>query len=288
MIGLLVLAVILLAGNVYFALRASSMEHDIAGLRATVKSEMGTLQAAVRSANAERDRAIAEIQRLLETTEAKSHQAAATAGANARQYTEQLAKRIAAQQSEQIENASQQLQQSSQSAHQQLSAQIGEMRQAANQTTEKVTGIASEVTSVKTVVASTKSEVDRILSDMRSVRGDLGVQSGLIATNSRELAALRALGEREYVEFQLLKTKSPQRIGDVAVQLKKLDSKRNRFTIDLIANDKKMEKKDRTINEPVQFYMATARLPHEIVVNEVQRDKIVGYISTPRLKEPRN
>jgi hypothetical protein len=86
----------------------------------------------------------------------------------------------------------------------------------------------------------------------------------------------------------LVKTKNPQRVGDVAIKLKKLDSRKNRFTIELIANDKKMEKKDRTINEPVQFYMAKTRLPHEIVVNEVQRDKIVGYLSMPKLKEARN
>jgi hypothetical protein len=287
-IVLAAVAAILLAGNIYFVAKTNGLEQDVASLRSTVKSEIVGMQETVRTANTERDRAIGEMQRMLETTEAKSQQAAVDARARAKQYADQLAKRIAAQQNEQIQSASQQLQQSSQTAHQQLIAQIGEVRQAATQTTAQVSGIASEVTTVKTAVASNKSDLDRILSDMRSVRGDLGVQSGLIATNSRELAALRALGERDYVEFQLLKTKSPQRIGDVAVQLKKLDTKRNRFSIELIANDKKMEKKDRSINEPVQFYMAKARLPHEIVVNEVQRDKIVGYISTPKMKEPRN
>jgi uncharacterized phage infection (PIP) family protein YhgE len=287
-IALLALAGVLLAGNIYFILKTNSLEHDVAGLRTMLKSEVNNMQSSVKTANAERDKAISDVQRLLETAEAKMQQAAIRANVTSRSYAEQLAKKMAAQQNEQIKSTSQQLQQSSQTAHQQLVAEIGEMRQAANQTTAQVSGIASEVTNVKTVVASTKSELDRILADMRTVRGDLGVQSGLIATNSRELAALRSLGERDYVEFSLLKTKNPQRIGDVAVKLKKLDTRKNRFTIELIANDKKMEKKDRTINEPVQFYTAKTRLPHEIVVNEVQRDKIVGYISMPKLKEARN
>jgi hypothetical protein len=287
-IALLAVAGVLLAGNIYFIFKTNSLANDVAGLRTMVKSEVSSMQSAVKTANAERDRAIGDVQRLLETAEAKMHQAAIRANVTSRSYAEQLAKKMAAQQNEQIKSTSQQLQQSTQTAHQQLAAEIGEMRQAANQTTAQVSGIATEVTNVKTVVASTKSDLDKILADMRSARGDLGVQSGLIATNSRELAALRSLGEREYVEFQLVKTKNPQRVGDVAIKLKKLDSRKNRFTIELIANDKKMEKKDRTINEPVQFYMAKTRLPHEIVVNEVQRDKIVGYLSMPKLKEARN
>jgi hypothetical protein len=119
------------------------------------------------------------------------------------------------------------------------------------------------------------------------VRGDLGIQSGLIATNAKELAALRAMGERDYFEFNLAKTKAPQRIGDIAVQLKKMDNRRNRYTIEVISNDKRVEKKDRTVNEPVQFYMAKARLPYELVVNEVRKDSIVGYLAAPKVREVR-
>ena len=90
-----------------------------------------------------------------------------------------------------------------------------------------------------------------------------------------------------YFEFQLTKTKAPQKIGDVAVQVKRMDTKRNRYTIELIADDKKVEKKDRSVNEPVQFYMAKARIPYEIVVNEVRNDRIVGYLATPKVREMR-
>jgi hypothetical protein len=168
-----------------------------------------------------------------------------------------------------------------------LVAQLSEMRDASSSTAQRVSGIATDVTTVRGDVEKTKSDLSNTVNELRSVRGDLGLQSGLIATNSKELAALRAMGERDYVEFQLTKTKSPQRIGDVAVQLKKFDNKRNRYTIELIANDKRVEKRDRSINEPVQFYLAKARIPYELVVNEVKNDRIVGYLAAPKIRDLR-
>jgi hypothetical protein len=100
--------------------------------------------------------------------------------------------------------------------------------------------------------------------------------------------ALRALGERNYLEFNITKAKEPRRIGDVAVLLKKTDAKKNRFTIEVIADDKRVEKKDKNLNEPVQFYVSKARQPYEIVVNEVKKNQIVGYMSTPKVQTSRN
>ena len=120
------------------------------------------------------------------------------------------------------------------------------------------------------------------------MRGDLGVQSGLIATNSTELNALKALGDRNYVEFRIAKSKQYQKVGSIQVQLKSADAKRNKYTIQLIADDKTVEKKDKTTNEPLQFYMSSARQPYEIVVNQVQKDLIVGYLSAPKVMQSRN
>ena len=86
----------------------------------------------------------------------------------------------------------------------------------------------------------------------------MGVQSGLIATNGSELAALKLRGERNYFEFKLGKTKQPQRVGDITLLLKKTDPKKNKYTVEVMADDKLTEKKDRNINEPVQFYTAKA------------------------------
>jgi hypothetical protein len=113
------------------------------------------------------------------------------------------------------------------------------------------------------------------------------VQSGLIATNAQELQALRRLGERNYIEIKLGKTKDRQRIGDITLLLKKTDPKKNKYTVEVMADDKLTEKKDKNVNEPVQFYTSKARQPYEIVINQVQKDMIVGYLSTPKVEATR-
>ena len=111
--------------------------------------------------------------------------------------------------------------------------------------------------------------------------------SGLIATNGQELAALRRLGERNYVEFKLGKSKAPQRVGDISLMLKKTDPKKNRYSVDVLADDKTVPKTDKTINEPVQFVTSKSRTPYELIVNQVNKDQIVGYLSTPKETQAR-
>jgi hypothetical protein len=44
-----------------------------------------------------------------------------------------------------------------------------------------------------------------------------------------------------------------------------------------------VEKRDRSINEPVQLYVAGNRQPEEIVINEVSKDEVKGYLSMPKV-----
>lgn len=267
------LGVALAAGNAYLFTKSNRLEGELGELRAAVKSEIIAIQNGAEAAQARNMQTVSELRQQLQETGAKSAQAVAQANISAKRYTEQLAHRIAATQQE------------TKQFHNTLAAQLGEMQQDASKTKDQVKSVANDVTTVRTEVAQTKTDLDRTIGDLKSVRGDLGVQSGLIATNARELAALRARGERDYFEFQLTKSKAPQRIAaDVALQLRRADPKRNRYTIHLVADDKKVEKKDRGVNEPVQFYMAKARTPYEIVINEVRADRIVGYLSAPKVK----
>ncbi len=149
---------------------------------------------------------------------------------------------------------------------------------------QEVGGVKTEVATTRTDVANTRSDLDKTISDLRRASGDMGVMSGLIATNSTELDALKKLGEREYFEFTLSKGSAMQKVGGVQLALKKADAKRNRFTLDVLADDRKVEKKDKGVNEPVQFYTSQARIPYEVVVNQVSKDKITGYLSVPKVK----
>jgi hypothetical protein len=161
---------------------------------------------------------------------------------------------------------------------------ITQVKQTADTTSTKLNDVSTDVGNVKSDLGNTKSELEQTVANLKRVAGDVDNHTSLIATNGKELAALRALGEKNYFEFTLPKSKQPQKVGDIMVQLKKADTKHNRYTIEVTADDKKVEKKDRTINEPVQFYTSKSRQASEIVVNEVRKDTIVGYLAEPKVQ----
>jgi hypothetical protein len=161
----------------------------------------------------------------------------------------------------------------------QLRQQIGQVQQ---DTTTKFGEMATDLTNTKTDVASTKADLESTKSQMQSMKGDLGVQSGLIARNHDEVEELKRLGERDIYEFSLAKTKSPQHVGPILLQVRKLDSKHYRYTMNVVADDKTIEKKDKTAGEPVQFYVRGSRAPYEIVVFDVTSKQAKGYLSTPK------
>jgi predicted nucleic acid-binding Zn-ribbon protein len=176
----------------------------------------------------------------------------------------------------------------------QLSAELGRVKETTDQATAKLNGISTDVGSVKTEVGSVRSDVDTAKtnidaanSELQRIRGDMGVMSGLVATNGKEIQILRDLGDRNIYQFTLTKSAGSQRVGDIQVALRKTDVKRNRYTVDVMADDRTVEKKDRGTNEPVQFYTAGARQPYELVVNTVKKDQVTGYLATPKVKVSR-
>ena len=157
-----------------------------------------------------------------------------------------------------------------QSALTRVDGKVSELSRVAADTDSKVGSLTGTVEGVQQDVAKNKQEIEQTVRDLKTVRGDLGVQSGLIATNGTELNALRELGERNYFDFDITKAKQPQRVGAIQLRLKKADQKRNKFTIELWADDKRIEKKNKTLLEPVQFYVLGSRIPYEIVVQKVE------------------
>ena len=143
----------------------------------------------------------------------------------------------------------------------------------------EVTGVKQNVTKTQEELATTKTQFQ---TQLQRVVGDLGVQSDLVARNHDELNELRARGERDYFEFDLRKQNKVQRVGGIGLELKKTDVKRQKYTVALVADDRNIEKKDKTVFEPVQFYQAGSRTATEIVVNQIYKDRIVGYVSAPK------
>jgi len=146
----------------------------------------------------------------------------------------------------------------------------------------EVAGVKSDVGGVKTDVASTRTDLEATKAKLERAIGDLGIQSGLIAHTRDDLEALKHKGDRNYTEFTLSKQKHPTPVATVSLQLKKTDPKRSKFTLNVVADDRTVEKKDRTANEPIQFYSGRDHQLFELVVWTVEKDKISGYLSTPK------
>ena len=145
-----------------------------------------------------------------------------------------------------------------------------------------VSGVQTDVTAVKSDVALTKSDLEATKAKLEHAIGDLGLQSGLIAHTRDELDALKHRGDRNYYEFTLRKGKDRMPVSTISLQLRKTDAKKNKYTLDVLADDRTIEKKDRNIFEPCQFYTGRDHMLYELVVNDIRKDQISGYLSTPK------
>ncbi|MBT9330073.1 hypothetical protein [Paracidobacterium acidisoli] len=164
--------------------------------------------------------------------------------------------------------------------NEQAAAQASTQKQISSVSSD-VTGVKTDVGGVKTDLGQTKTELQTAEAQLQSMKGDMGVQSGLIATNHDELEILKHKGDRNYYEFTLDKNHR-KAISTVGLELKKADTKHNRYTLEVYADDKKIEKKDRGLNEPVQFYTGKGNMLYELVVNSINKNQVQGYIATPK------
>jgi peptidoglycan hydrolase CwlO-like protein len=175
------------------------------------------------------------------------------------------------------------LQRRQQAGFNQLTEEQKKQKQNLSQVSGEVSGVKTDLGGAKTDIANTKNDLESTKAKLEKAIGDLGVQSGLIATNHDELELLKHRGDRNYIEFTLKKNQR-QPVGTVSLQLRKTDPKRSKFTLNVMADDKTIEKKDRTANEPLQFYTSPggARQLYELVVFGVTKDTVTGYLSTPK------
>lgn len=166
---------------------------------------------------------------------------------------------------------------------QKLREQIGQVQQ---QTNSQIGQVSSDLNNTKNDVAATQKDLADTKNKLTTAMGDLNVQSGLIASNHEEVEELKRMGERNIYEFNLPKAKRPQHVGPIEILLRKVDTRHFTYTIDVIVDDKHIEKKDKTLEEPVQFYAQGAHVPYEIVVYTITKNRVTGYLSTPKETAP--
>jgi len=136
-----------------------------------------------------------------------------------------------------------------------------------------------DVKTVDTKVVSVKSDLDATRDDLKMARSEMGT---LIARNHDEIDQLRRLGERDYLEFSINGQNKPQKVGNVTVELKGVNQKRNQYSVAMTVEDKRFEKKNRSLNEPILFYTSGTHQPEEVVINKVGKDQVSGYVSIPK------
>jgi predicted nucleic acid-binding Zn-ribbon protein len=173
------------------------------------------------------------------------------------------------------------IQREQQASDQKLASQLTAVQQ---ESTQKIGEVATDLGGAKKDIESTRSDLEATKGKLERATGDMGVMSGLIAHNRDDLEELKRRGDRNYYEFKVSKSKTPQRVGPVQVTLNKVDQKKAKYTMTVFVDDRSIEKRDKTAGEPVQFYLkgASRMAPYEIVVFDVGKNDINGYLSTPK------
>jgi len=174
----------------------------------------------------------------------------------------------------------------------QLKKARAEAAAVAQDTTQKLTALDTSVhtelatkaanddlKNVDTKVGGVRTDLDTTREDLKMARSEMGT---LIARNHDEIDQLRRLGEREYVEFTIAGKNKPQKVGNLTVELKGINEKRSQYSVAMTAEDRKIEKKNRNMNEPIFFYLSGTKIPEELVINKLGKDTVSGYISIPK------
>jgi hypothetical protein len=266
-----------IAANLFLLYQINGMKDDTAHSREVLQGEIDTLKENDTAMTATQRKHLDELKDDLDTRSKQLAAQANQAKKEALTYADQKSQALESEQAKTNQQVSQ------------VSSAVSDVSKKADTANAKIADVNNDVSGVKTDLSATKTSLDQAKTDLnaniaalKKVQGDLGGTSSLVATNGKEIEDLKKLGMRNIVEFTLKKQKDMQKVGSISMKLDKADFKKNKFTLTVFADDKTTEKKDRNINEPLQFYVAKSL--YEVVVNSVSKDEktITGYLSTPK------
>jgi hypothetical protein len=266
-LALILILILAAAWLFYDKLRTEkARDAEIAGLVARI-AELETSHKVTEAAITSKVSSLADnLEQAVDDTQEKFEQTAAQLQAEGRKTKQELTQVISSQ--------TQNLEAKVQAAKTEAETKIGQVNTA-------VGGVKEDVVTVKTDLANTRRDLEGTQRQLVDVRDSL---SAAVAKNSTELAQLRLKGERDYFEFTIPDKKGLVKVGDIRLQLTKTDVKKGKYNFKVYVDDNKLEKKDRLVNEPVQFLVGQNRIRYEVVINWVQKDKVGGYLSIPKDK----
>jgi chromosome segregation ATPase len=268
--------VILLGSMAYYqSTQAEALRHEVDLLRrdnTMLRLSLSKSDHSLQQALAEFHNELAGVHAKIETAHTESGENVAMAQAAATRHADVLMN--------QLEKKRRQLEE----REKQMSAELNNIRRSTDETSTRLNYISRDVGNVKNEVESVKSSERQSTATIQQARGDLGAIGGIVATTAEEIQMLRELGDRNIFEFALIKGAGMQRVGDIQVNVEKTDARKNTFTVEIMAADQKVEKRDKNINEPVQFYVpGKGKQPYELVVNEVGKNTLKGYLASPKV-----
>ena len=195
--------------------------------------------------------------------------------------TDELGKSLGLTQ-KQLDQRAQTIIQREQADAEKLESEQKQTEQQVSTVSNQVSNVQTDVGGVKTDLTKTQSDLAATESQLQSVRGDLSSTNSVIARNHDELVTLEHKGDRNFYEFTLTKGQRKP-VGTVSLELKKVDPKKNMYTLVVYADDKAVQKPNRGIDEPLQFYSGKDPALFEVVVNSINsKNQITGYLSTPK------
>ncbi|HTZ98241.1 MAG TPA: hypothetical protein VMB18_17690 [Terriglobales bacterium] len=245
---LIIVAVLYVAGSLFFLFNLKGRLDEMAKAQSASNDQIGELSKRMQAAEAD---------------------------------SETLAKQLGMTKKE-LADRSADLQREQRAAEQRLAQEQKRQGGQISQVSGDVANVKSDLGGAKNDINSTKTELAATEAKLQSTIGDLGVQSGLIAHTRDDLEVLKHKGDRNYYEFTLIKGAKPQPVATVSLQLKKTDPKKGKYTLNVTSDDRTIEKKDRNIAEPIQFYSGRDHLLFELVVWTVDKKQATGYLSTPK------
>ena len=264
-----------LAGNVYQFVKSQRIARDVAGIQHNLQTQITRLSDATSGAFDVTERRFEELKRLQDSTAA----AIIDARSESRHSNSQVATRL--------EDRNQQLAQKNQELTAQLTALKQDISARLQNATATLDTANAKLQHVSTEAERNRADLKKVAGDLNAVTAKLTNSAKPVATLPQPLAAPPQPPARKHLPFDLLTTKVPTRIGEIQIAIRSTDPKNNRYTMDLYTGDKVARGKDCAINEAVQFYLSGNPLPYEVVVNQVWKDEVIGYVSAPVVPGPR-
>ncbi len=261
--------VTLMAFNGYMVFSVNAVQVDAETQRASLEQEISGLREtiALRQGNYKR-----EIVGIREEMDKVTREAAVRAGSEAKRYSDRTSKTIAQKQREQQEMLLGELT----SVEKKISEQSLE-------TQSKVDVVQGDVDGVRGELTVAQEAIDITTGLLQDTQGSVEQLSATLGDHDQAIEILKRNTERDLMGFSLLKSQSRIRVGDIQLKLRGTDAKRNRYSIEILADDSSMVKKERHVNEPVSFYVTGAQKPYEIVITAVRKDRVIGYLAKPKV-----